>query len=336
MKNSQILEGQQLTTRFSRNALNCKEQYTQRVASSLALLALLTMFSFAIAAENIQPSPTTPSNLRETKSTYEKGRPLSAGTQLKLTSSLEDSLNLIVEIDWSGDAHLPLCGSVRLKGLQLEAALIVIRSCLSRFFKKTTDLKIEEVLPRQFAVRVGRRGETLRVVRVPAQASVRSLLATEIKLNSINVMVRLLSPFGLDLVSPASSRQWDAAFDWQGGETVLIENIDEQKSEQTIDVIGEVRKPGTYAYRPAKTVIDILRDVQGPTQQAASDSIFIFRSLNGQKIETHWEDRINTVEPGDVIFVPAQKESTADKSLRWTGSLLSIVNTILLILLARG
>lgn len=259
---------------------------------------------------------------------------LAAGSQIRLSSAEEPILNAILDVDWEGFAQVPLCGGMRVKDVHIKDAEDLLRHCLRRYYKKLPDFQMQEVQPRSVLVKVAQRGETGRVTKVPPQLSVQSLLSREGYLLSAEQTVRLLSPYGLDLVAGATDVQWTRSFAWIGGETLIVEKNSESKPTETIDVLGEVRKPGRLNYRPSQTVLDVIRDVQGPTPQADSESVIIYRRLNGEKIETRWNDEQEKIQPGDVIFIPAQKEGTFDKSLRWSVSFLSIVNTLFLIRLA--
>lgn len=259
---------------------------------------------------------------------------LAPGSQIRLLSEDEPSLNIIADVDWDGDVQIPLCGRIKLKGFELPAAEEALRGCLRRFYKKLPQVRIHEILPRNVLVKLGLRGESSRLTRVPVNMSVQSLMAREGIALTQEQTIRLLSPYGMDLVASSVDVQWGRSFAWRGGEILIVEKNEEKRNPESIDVLGEVRKPGKLSYQPAKTVLDVIRDVQGPTPQAAADSVIIYRTLNGQKIETHWADTHEKIQPGDVLFVPSQKESTLDKGLRWTVSFLSIVNTLFLIRLS--
>ncbi|MEY3901008.1 MAG: hypothetical protein RL189_314 [Pseudomonadota bacterium] len=260
--------------------------------------------------------------------------PLAAGSQIRLSSAEEPILNALLDVDWDGIAQLPLCGGMRVKDLHIKDAEESFRHCLRRYYKKLPEFQIQEVQPRSVLVKVAQRGETGRLTKVLLQLSVQSLLSREGYLLNAENNIRLLSPKGLDLVAGAEDVQWTRPYEWAGGETLIVEKNSESKPTETIDVLGEVRKPGKLGYRPTQTVLDVIRDVQGPTPQADSDSVIIYRRLNGEKIETRWNDEKEKIQPGDVIFIPAQKEGTFDKSLRWSVSFLSILNTLFLIRLS--
>ncbi|MFZ9520880.1 MAG: SLBB domain-containing protein [Silvanigrellaceae bacterium] len=260
---------------------------------------------------------------------------LAPGSVIRLSSANEQSMNVTIELDWNGDAAVPLCGKMRLAGLLPDDALEELRLCLARFFKKKLELSIQETSPRQLAIRIGKRGEAPKEIRAAERVSIASLMAKEGLPVEEKTIIRLLSPYGMDLVASATSKVWSQPFQWRGGESVVVETASDLKTNESFDVLGEVRKPGKYQYKPSQTVIDVLRDVQGPTPQASFDSVFIYRHMKSEKIETTWDDKSHKIEPGDIILVPSQKEGVFDKSLRWSSSILAIVNTMFLILLAR-
>jgi hypothetical protein len=218
--------------------------------------------------------------------------------------------------------------------LIIDDALRVLHSCLKKFYKQMPDVAVQEILPRQVLVKVGMRGETGKWARVAGQLSVHSLLSAEGISPEAGHIVRLLSPYGLDIVAPESDAEWSRPFPWRGGETVIVERNKAERGQESIDVLGEVRKPGKFGYSPAKTILDVIRDAQGPTPQALPDTVIVYRTLGGKRFETQWTDTRIRIEPGDVFLVPAQREGNLDKGLRWTVSLLSIVNTLFLIRLS--
>ena len=265
----------------------------------------------------------------------EAAQPLAPGSVVRMTSATEESLNVTLVLDWNGDAVVPLCGKMHLAGFLRGDALETLRLCLARFFKKKLELSLQEANPRQYAIRIGKRGEAPKEIRAAGRISIASLIAKEgLPLEEKNI-IRLLSPYGIDLVAASTSKVWSQPFQWRGGESIVIEKASDLTTNESFDVLGEVRKPGNYQYKPSQTVIDVLREVQGPTPQASFDSVFIYRHMKSEKIETTWDDKTHKIEPGDIVLVPSQKEGVFDKSLRWSSSVLAIVNTMFLILLAR-
>ncbi|NBO38081.1 hypothetical protein EBU99_05815 [bacterium] len=270
-----------------------------------------------------------------TETPLPRNQPLSPGTRLHLNSNSEALLNDVIEVEWDGHAKVPLCGTIKLAGLEISAALESLNVCTAKFFKKPPDISIAEILPRLSAVKVGERGQKPQFVKTVQGTSVNSLLASAGLTLSAQHTLRVLSPRGLDLVDKADSLEWNRSFNWLGGEHVIYEKSEPNKSSFFIDILGEVRKPGKLDYRPSASLLDVIREAQGPTPQAAHDTVIVFRGLSGKKIETNWDDTKLRIEPGDTILLPAQRESNFERGLRWTGSILAIINTFFLVLLAR-
>lgn len=264
-----------------------------------------------------------------------KNDSLAPGNAFRIISPHDTSLNTIVELDWTGEASIPLCGKQKLSGLTLNQTGQLLESCLSPFFKEPPNVNLDLVSPKLYSIRIGTRSEKKNIYRVPHRISVHSVLASNGYSYSEDTILRLLSPHGLDIVLPATSREWTQAFYWRGGETILLEKELPEKTNYTIDVLGEVRKPGKFVYRPSQTVMSVLREAQGPTQLSADGLVHVYRGSTGQKIETTWQDKTLKIEPGDALYVPPQREGVVEKGMRYTNSFLAIINTIFLVLLAR-
>lgn len=260
---------------------------------------------------------------------------LAPGNAIRLTSYDEQLINGTFELDWSGTIDLPLCGKTFLRGLDLAQAHKSLTFCLGKYFKNSIKFEMSVLTPRQVLIKVGKRNEKLTLMKVPQQSSVNTILAAAGPIPGHESIVRLISPFGLDIVLPADSNEWAKPFAWRGGETVLFENPPTEKPLFFVDVLGEVKKPGKLDYKPGLSILSLIRDAQGLTTSADQDSIYIIRTTNGKRIESAWDDQKTKIEPGDVLFVPAQKETGFERGLRWTGSLLTVINTLFLILLAR-
>ena len=127
---------------------------------------------------------------------------------------------------------------------------------------------------------------------------------------------------------------WNDHYPWRGGESLILEKPIETLVNYTVDILGEVRRPGTFKYRPSLSVLAAIREAQGLTSSADPDSVVVIRNSSGGKIGTVWDDSSTKIEPGDVIHVNGRQEGLFDRSLRWTGSILAVVNTIVLLIIA--
>jgi polysaccharide export outer membrane protein len=67
-------------------------------------------------------------------------------------------------------------------------------------------------------------------------------------------------------------------------------------------VMGEVNKPGEYAYRQGMTVLAALSAAGGYTYRAQTGSVAITRTTNGQNVEARGTED-TPIQPGDRIRV---------------------------------
>jgi polysaccharide export outer membrane protein len=82
-------------------------------------------------------------------------------------------------------------------------------------------------------------------------------------------------------------------------------------SDTSVYVLGAVVKPGSYRLTPRMTILDVLAQSGGPTDDAKPEKIGIYRA-GTQKIEVidfgslvATDRKVNyAIEDGDVIFVP--------------------------------
>lgn len=265
----------------------------------------------------------------------DKDSAFAPGHQLQILSKQDPSLMALVEISWEGDAQLPLCGKWRLVGMSPSEVGLKFGRCLTAFYKSVPDVVILNVNPEQVAVRAGKRGETLSTLKIHANHSIPSVLASAGLSDGPESQVRILTPYGLDLVVLPSEYLQHRSFRWRGGETILVEPVRDERDAGHVDVLGEVRRPGRIRYRPLLTVFDVFRDVQGSTPQAVENKIVLIRATTGEKIETTWNDSTLRLEPGDALWVPAQRESSWEKGVRVGNSFLSLFNALLLVALTQ-
>ena len=71
-----------------------------------------------------------------------------------------------------------------------------------------------------------------------------------------------------------------------------------------INIIGEVKKAGQYAYRPGMTLQDIPAVAGGYSYRADKDVVHIVRLQGGQTIKTDIGNRSVAILPGDTVKIP--------------------------------
>lgn len=77
---------------------------------------------------------------------------------------------------------------------------------------------------------------------------------------------------------------------------------------QTIVVEGAVRQPGVFPIRGRATLIEALALAQSPTFIAASDQIFVFRTINGRRAGARFDiKRIRAGTDPDPVILPGDQ-----------------------------
>jgi polysaccharide export outer membrane protein len=80
------------------------------------------------------------------------------------------------------------------------------------------------------------------------------------------------------------------------------------ESGQTITVEGAVRQPGVFPIRGRATLIEALALAQSPTFIAASDQIFVFRTINGRRAGARFDiKRIRAGADPDPVILPGDQ-----------------------------
>ncbi|CAK8717383.1 hypothetical protein GKODMF_08975 [Candidatus Electrothrix gigas] len=83
----------------------------------------------------------------------------------------------------------------------------------------------------------------------------------------------------------------------QPSDTVIIPQA------RSVEVVGEVKKPGSISYEPGMTVLKVIDLAGGATLKGSSDNALIKRLSNGQVLEMK-ANKFTSVQPNDTIFVP--------------------------------
>lgn len=118
-----------------------------------------------------------------------------------------------------------------------------------------------------------------------------------------------------------SSRREDYRLDWdrllsnpaldfvlQDGDVVRVD-----AAYATIRVEGEVKRPGLVRYDPKSTIQDYIGMAGGFSARAARGQLRVTRSVTGQTLRSR---DLQTIEPGDQIWVPERGDSTFWRDLQ--------------------
>ena len=129
------------------------------------------------------------------------------------------------------------------------------------------------------------------------------------------------------------------------GDTIYIpeknKNWLDRSKESTVRVLGEVRDPGRYVFNDNMTVLDLLAEAGGPTDNAYLEKISVvnmsccqgqartFDLVNFSKTANIYE--LPVIRAGDTIYIPHKDESFVEKARAGLRDILQITTTIVLI-----
>ncbi|YCO05182.1 SLBB domain-containing protein [Vibrio sp. VNB-15] len=133
--------------------------------------------------------------------------------------------------------------------------------------------------------------------------------------------------------------------DVRPGDTIYIpeknKNWLDRSKESTVRVLGEVRDPGRYVFNDNMTILDLLAEAGGPSDNAYVEKISvvnmsccqgqarIFNLAEFSKTANIYD--LPVIRAGDTIYIPHKDESFAEKARAGLRDLLQITTTIVLI-----
>ena len=213
-----------------------------------------------------------------------------------------------------GVVTLPLVGNVRLHGLTRDEAQALLQKRLEEYFSQPhVTLVVEEYVSNQVVVlgRVERAGPQ-RFSHPPTLAEVLSaagampLMEKQARLTRCAILRGRQKLIWVNLKALLSG---DFAYNirMKKGDIVYVPD----SSETAVYVMGSVPKPGSYRLTPRMTILDALAQAGGPNQDAAPETIGLYRA-GANRVEVidlgslmAPDRRANlALEDGDVVFVP--------------------------------
>jgi len=262
--------------------------------------------------------------------------PLRIGDVLTVNLPGEAALNKDFPIDRNGRVSLPEVGSLSLGGLPLPEASKAIHDRLSKAFRDLDRLSVS-LKERRLLVSVLGYVKTPGPVEMPGDATVQQAitlaggLAQGAQLDKLQVRHQdgsavvfdykkyldsgdpkdsvELQPLDVIFV-PASPLTGKVQIDFDG--RTLAAAGDGGEDRASVKVFGEVNTPGTFAYKPGVSVVDVLMRAGGVTRYASVEQIRVI--ANGKPVIFNMQTYLDTgdkkalvmLEPGSTVFVPIQ------------------------------
>ncbi len=234
-----------------------------------------------------------------------------------------------------GRITIPIMGDVFLNEFTREAALDAISQRLQRFFTQPhATLAVDQYTSNQVTVlgRVDRAGvqkfsHPPTLAEVLANAGAMPVMDKQATLTRCAIMRGREKLIWVDLKALLNG---DPSYNlrMKKGDIVFIPD----SSDTSVYVLGSVPKPGSYRLTPRMTVLDVLAQAGGPTEDAAPEQIGIYRA-GANKIEViDFADLINVarrsnyaLEDGDVIFIPKSKVADFGYFVRQISPFISVL-----------
>lgn len=287
------------------------------------LLVLLILVFGEGAAKALEPFNETTSQLR-------------IGDVLTINLPGEAALNKDFQIDRLGRILLPEVGSLGLGGQTLPAATAAIHDRLAKAFRDLDRLSVS-LKERRLLVSVHGYVKNPGSVELPGDATVQTAitaaggLAQGAQLDKLQVRHKDGSVQVFDykkyldsgdpkdsvdlqpldtIFAPASPLTGKVQIDFDGRTLAAAGDGGEERS--SIKVFGEVITPGTFAFKPGASVVEMLMRAGGVTRYASVEQIRVISSGKPKifNLQTYLDSGdakdLVTLEPGATIFVPIQ------------------------------
>lgn len=237
-----------------------------------------------------------------------------------------------------GVITLPLAGQFALADLTREEATAVVRQQLEQYFKTPhITLGVEEYTSNQVTVlgRVERAGiqkfsHAPTLAEVLASAGAMPILDKQATLSQCAIMRGREQLIWVDLKALLNG---DPAYNirMKKGDIVFIPD----SSDTAIYVMGAVPKPGSYRLTPRMSLLDALAQAGGPSEDAKTSKIGLYRMGSKQVELIDFEDLIDggravnyNLEDGDVVFVPRRGLADLGYWLRQVAPGLSVLSFV--------
>jgi protein involved in polysaccharide export with SLBB domain len=273
------------------------------------------------------------------------------GDELVLTSASDAKLNSSVRVGFDGIATFPYKVVIQTNMMQTDELEEELKRNYLRFYKSPPKLKIH--LNPERRVWVDIRGNVLKPQKLlientlPLQSLVElaggmpipaGKMGSTFDTSTVVSVLRKGSELRIDYLKSTETPTPAGRRIWAGGDTIVVQSprgrAQEFSSESPfVTIIGDVRESCTIPWTGTTTLLRYLTTCKGPVSSADLQSVVVFRNAQQDRVIRNMEgaDAFSVLEPGDTVLVPAKKESKIDFWLRVSTSLLSAVNSILLI-----
>ncbi len=310
----------------------------QRIIKSIASISTLVLLASCSSAptQKNENDEDALKNYTELKRTLEKSNIVSPGYKLRINHSADSEVSGIYKVDYKGNLQLPLNVKIRAAGLSLTALAQKLELAYSGFYKIKNTVSVD-INSREYLIEVRGLVQKPGIYTVKLDTSMEEVMALAGGLAGAGGVssgdgkaagtkaefVRIVTP---EFMAEGSDKgvtpvRWIRLTDyflrynpsnevlWRGGEQLFFQMSADAGAvaagSQTIQVLGEVHRPGEYPLQSGLDLHWYVGQAGGPTSTADLTNILIIKKST---------DDIDTVtfasaskplnlSPGDVILV---------------------------------
>ncbi len=286
----------------------------------------------------------------EAEAPAERPNALAPGFLIRLGHQEDRDLNGSFRIDFDGKISLPYNVSFKAEGLTMEEFRQKVMESYRPFFKSGVRLSVELVEKSYF---IELRGLITKPgkYRVKSDASIDEVIAMgggfPVAQDSQPRYLRITRGEQSRVVSMDEyykSGSLRSAMQWRGGEVVFFQkdtpytDLGGGEPSNQVQVIGELKRPGEFAFRPGADVYFYLAEAGGPTRDLDFFKIQIFRGPPGKRVMTEFDlehpEKVPLVQAGDILVFQSDKPSPFQKHVGTAANIASILTAIALLILA--
>jgi protein involved in polysaccharide export with SLBB domain len=266
-----------------------------------------------------------------------QAEPIQVGDQIRIALPGEAALNQPLQVDRQGNIHVPEVGPVAVAGKDEAQLQQDIMQRMKVVYRDLTHLKIF-VSKKQLLINVQGYVKKPGEYTLPANASVQVAIHAAGGLRAGAQMDRLQlrrnqkkhlfnykafldsGDFSLlpqlqsldTLFIPSSPMIGNVERDFDPA--TLADAGDAAEDKQAIKVFGEVNRPGSFSYKPAMNLVDVLMRAGGVTRYAGVEQIRIISAQEPvlfnlkRYLDSGNDNLLPALQSGATIFVPRQEE----------------------------
>jgi protein involved in polysaccharide export with SLBB domain len=324
-------------------------------SKSLLIAALLVLFSGCSSAphsddhEGREAYSRAKAQMASQSDEVEPRKPneIAPGYEIKLVTREDPHLNGKFRVEFDGRLKLPYEVVIKTDDMTIDRLHAAIVRAYEKYFKNPPEMNVS-ISEEKFWVDVRGLVEKPGRFLIKKSTSLDEVLAMAggLRKNANVGYVKIQeskSATTIKLSDYYSGSPQDRIPPWRGGE-ILFFQTDRGQATATgdmdksyIEFIGEVKTPGEYRYLEGADFYYYLVKAGGPTDRADMRSVRIIRKgMEGPRMIDFGTDHINElvpIEPGDIIFLEADKQTPTERAVPLITGLIGILNTVFLAIL---